>query len=409
MTETKERIDKTKVVISVSGVSKYFSPSKGQRSIKQAFTSFFSSKKDSAVKDGYWALKDVGFEVYKGEFFGIVGRNGSGKSTLLKMIAGVYTPTKGSIDTDGKIVPFIELGVGFNAELTGKDNVFLNGALLGFTRKEMMDMYDDIVSFAELQDHMDIKLKNFSSGMQVRLAFSIAIRAKSDILLVDEVLAVGDSSFQKKCFEIFTALKKEGRTIVFITHDMTAIERFCDRVLVIDKTKARGIYTPNEAGAIYDHLNAKYNTEENDISEVTGKAPSRWGSGEVRLDKVTVFSEGKLSKNNVVEMGEDLEIRMSFTAKTTKKIVIGLAFEDIFGVNIAGPNSIGVNLSSKEAVSYKANNIPLVPGEYKVTIAIYDQDIINEYDHLEKSVKLTVTGKSHNIYGKVNLFGKWSI
>lgn len=220
------------VAISVADISKYFNPSGGNHSIKQLITSMFRS--NNKREEGYWALKDINFEINKGEFFGIVGRNGSGKSTLLKMIAGVYTPSSGAIKVNGKLVPFIELGVGFNPELSGRDNVFLNGALLGFTRKEMLGMYDEIVSFAELSEHMEVKLKNFSSGMQVRLAFSIAIRAKSDILLIDEVLAVGDAAFQTKCFEYFSELKKARKTVVLVSHDRTALERFCDKGVLIN-------------------------------------------------------------------------------------------------------------------------------------------------------------------------------
>jgi ABC-2 type transport system ATP-binding protein len=185
-------------------------------------------------KSKFHALKGVSFEVKKGEFFGIVGRNGSGKSTLLKILAGIYQPTEGSIRVDGKLVPFIELGVGFNPELTGKENVYLNGALLGFSRKEIDARYKDIVEFAELEDFMDQRLKNYSSGMQVRLAFSVATRAEADILLIDEVLAVGDADFQRKCFDYFRSLKKKGTTVVFVTHDMSAVKDYCDRVILVE-------------------------------------------------------------------------------------------------------------------------------------------------------------------------------
>lgn len=190
-----------------------------------------------AKKHRQKVLNGIDFEIKKGEFFGIVGRNGSGKSTLLKLLAGVYTPDSGAVEVNGNLTPFIELGVGFNPELSGRDNVYLSAALLGYTRKQVDAMYDDIVSFAELEEHMDKKLKNYSSGMQVRLAFSIAIKAKNDILIFDEVLAVGDYNFQQKCFNFFSQLKKDKHTIVFVSHDQSAVERFCDNALLIEKGK----------------------------------------------------------------------------------------------------------------------------------------------------------------------------
>ncbi|MEI7689562.1 MAG: ABC transporter ATP-binding protein [Candidatus Saccharibacteria bacterium] len=200
-------------------------------------------------------LDGVSFQVNKGDFFGIVGRNGSGKSTLLKLIAGVYTPTAGHIAVNGGLTPFIELGVGFNPELSGRDNVYLNGALLGFTHKQMDSMYDEIVDFAELGPFMDQKLKNYSSGMQVRLAFSIAIKAKNEILIFDEVLAVGDEAFQRKCLNIFEQYRQEGQTVILVTHDMSTVRRFCNRVVLIDCGKVVDIGGPDKVASEYSRLN----------------------------------------------------------------------------------------------------------------------------------------------------------
>ena len=189
-----------KPAIVVKNIHKEFIlPQSKNSSIKSAFVNIVKKNKKTVQK----VLDGVSFNVNQGDFFGVVGRNGSGKSTMLKMLAGVYQPTSGSIEINGKLTPFIELGVGFNPELSGRDNVFLNGALLGFTRKEMELIYDDIVSFAELEPFMDQKLKNYSSGMQVRLAFSVAIKARNDIMIFDEVLAVGDEAFQRKCIDVF--------------------------------------------------------------------------------------------------------------------------------------------------------------------------------------------------------------
>ncbi len=221
------------VAITVRNIHKTFKlPHERYSGAKQLFVNFFNRNRGYEEQK---VLDDISFEIKKGEFFGIVGRNGSGKSTLLKLIAGIYTPDSGLVQVNGSLTPFIELGVGFNHELTGRENVFMNGALLGFSRTEMEGMYDDIVTFAELEKFMDQKLKNYSSGMQVRLAFSIAIRSKSDILLIDEVLAVGDAAFQTKCFDHFYRLKREGRTVVFVSHDRGALEKFCDRGILIEE------------------------------------------------------------------------------------------------------------------------------------------------------------------------------
>jgi ABC-2 type transport system ATP-binding protein len=231
-------------MIEIQGVSKDFLlPHLRNTTLKSRFVKLFRERREMEVQH---ALTDIELEVRRGEFLGIVGRNGSGKSTLLKILAGIYPPTAGRVVTRGRLVPFIELGVGFNPELTGRENVFLNGALLGFSRSEVQEMYDDIVTFAELEDSMDQKLKFYSTGMYVRIAFSVATRARADILLIDEVLAVGDEAFRRKCFDHFHALKRRGVTIVFVTHDMDAVRRFCDRGVMIE-----GSRLVSEGGADY--------------------------------------------------------------------------------------------------------------------------------------------------------------
>ena len=228
-------------IVEIVGVTKTFRiPIESVNMFKQKVVGFLLRKK--GYRD-FTPLKNVSFSIEEGDFFGIVGKNGSGKSTLLKLIAGIYTPNKGHIRTKGKLVPFIELGVGFNPELSGRDNVYLNGALLGFSRKEVDEMYDDIVDFAEMHDFMEERLKNYSSGMQVRLAFSIAIKAKGDILMLDEVLAVGDEAFQKKCYAYFDKLKRENKTVILVTHDMGAVERFCNKAVLIEKDTRKTSYS----------------------------------------------------------------------------------------------------------------------------------------------------------------------
>ncbi len=243
------------IAISVEDVYKSFRlPHEQHSGIKQLIISLFQRKKVRGYENQR-VLKGISFEIEKGDFFGIVGRNGSGKSTLLKILAGIYTPDKGNIQINGSLVPFIELGVGFNPELTGRENVFLNGALLGFNRKQMEAMYDEIVAFAEIGRFMDQKLKNYSSGMQVRLAFSIAIRVKSDILVLDEVLAVGDEAFQRKCYQYFAEIKKNKQTVILVTHSMDTILQFCNKAMLVDKGHKTVIGTPLEIAQIYQELN----------------------------------------------------------------------------------------------------------------------------------------------------------
>ena len=230
----KEIIADNDIAIHVSNLSKSFKlPTERAFGLKQAIFNRIRGVKGFKKQS---VLNDINLDIKKGEFIGIVGRNGSGKSTFLKTLAGIYYPEKGEIIINGSLIPFIELGVGFNPELTGRENVYLNGALLGFSRSEVDNMYDKIWKFAELEEFQDQKLKNYSSGMQVRLAFSIAIRAKGDILLLDEVLAVGDAAFQKKCEDYFRSLHG-NQTVVLVTHSMENITRFCDRAILIEKGK----------------------------------------------------------------------------------------------------------------------------------------------------------------------------
>lgn len=252
------------VVLDVNHVEKWFKlPTEQASGLKQAFINWTKGIKGYEKQQ---VLKDMTFQVHRGEFFGIVGRNGGGKSTLLKIISQIYYPNSGSVHVEGKLVPFIELGVGFNPELTGRENVYLNGALLGFTPEEVDAMYDDIVEFAELEDFMDQKLKNYSSGMQVRLAFSVAIKAQGDILVLDEVLAVGDEAFQRKCDDYFTAVRKDPtKTVILVTHDMGAVKRYCTRAMFIENGEVAVIGDNASVAERYTLANLEEERKEQEI------------------------------------------------------------------------------------------------------------------------------------------------
>ena len=261
---------KNSYAVKVRDVKKsFYLPHHKNNSLKSTITQAFKSKEKGG--EMLHALDGISFNIEKGDFFGILGRNGSGKSTLLKIISEIYRPTSGSVHHSGKLVSFIELGVGFKAELTGRENVYLNGALLGFSKDEMAKMYDEIVEFAELERFMDQKLKNYSSGMKVRLAFSVAIRAKADILILDEVLAVGDASFQQKCGDYFETLKNDGKTVVLVTHSMGNVRKFCNRAVVIEGGKVIFDGGPDDAADEYLRLFEK--TKEPAADEPLIEAP----------------------------------------------------------------------------------------------------------------------------------------
>jgi ABC-2 type transport system ATP-binding protein len=364
------------VVIKVEHVSKDFIlPHEKVNSIKGLFTGLAKGKARK-TKETQHALRDVSFEVKKGEFFGIVGRNGSGKSTMLKMLAGIYQPTKGKVYTNGKLVPFIELGVGFNPELTGRENVYLNGAMMGFSEKQIDAMYDDIVEFAELAKFMDQKLKNYSTGMQVRLAFSVAIKAQADILLVDEILAVGDADFQRKCFEYFRSLKKERKTVIFVTHDMNAVREYCNRAMLVNKSRVEGMGRPEDIAQKYSQLFI----EENPAGGTDVKPGNRWGNGKATYYKISV----KLQGSNVI-------INASVHANTDlNNLLYGVHVFSSDGTELTATNNRMVDLPDIEKLS-KGERLELQweilnifnDGKYFITVTLVDSvgtvcDWVNE-------------------------------
>jgi ABC-2 type transport system ATP-binding protein len=388
-------------VIEVVNLNKTFHSESSSRTIKEAFINLgnaaLGKKSYHSKKGDYTALKGVSFAVKKSEFFGIVGRNGSGKSTLLKILAGVYSPTNGSVRTSGKLTPFIELGVGFNPELSGKDNVYLNGALLGFTRKQMDAMYDEIVDFAELNEFMDTKLKNYSSGMQVRLAFSVAIRAQSDILLLDEVLAVGDAAFQKKCFDYFMQLKKNKQTVILVTHDMSAVRQYCDRVALIDKGVVKFLGTAERGAQEYQKMFSEDLSKSVNQTGTVKAKEDRWGSGSLKA----TASKVKLNKDSI-------QIDVDYKAFTNlDTAILGFTIYNSKGVNILEGNTLRMRQpvgSIKKGMSYSISwEIPniLATGTYNIAVACCDLSATKFYDWLNNAAEFTIE-KHGNTAGVVD-------
>lgn len=309
MTETNKDFTKNPVVLSVEHVSKSFKlPTEQATGLKQACINWFKGIKGYKEQR---VLKDISFEVHQGEFFGIVGRNGGGKSTLLKLISQIYCPDNGSIQVHGKLVPFIELGVGFNPELTGRENVYLNGALLGFTRAEVDAMYDDIVEFAELDEFMDQKLKNYSSGMQVRLAFSVAIKAQGDILVLDEVLAVGDEAFQRKCDNFFREISADPtKTVILVTHDMGSVKKYCTRAMMIKDGEVSCIGDKESVADQYTLANLEAENKDNKRKAAEAKKKGEYPEGlnaRCPLLRTYAVSTPMLTSNDMFEFAVEYQ------------------------------------------------------------------------------------------------------
>ena len=350
------------IAIKVSGVGKTFQPQSSSGTIKEAFISLGRKIKGSNAplrhQGEYTALKDISFEVNKGDFFGIVGRNGCGKSTLLKILAGVYTPSKGTVQVNGKLTPFIELGVGFNPELSGRDNVFLNGSLLGFTRKQMEEMYDDIVDFAELHDFMDTKLKNYSSGMQVRLAFSVAIRAESDILIIDEVLAVGDEAFQQKCLRVFEEYKESSRTVILVTHDMNNVRSLCNKAMLINEGTVKFTGDVNKVADLYSDTNV------NKPAGIVEQAKKQ----ETPIKKKPSMKISTLNNKKIYKPSEELVLDITLLKPIQNNQYMGVAIHDSHGAYIFGSNTKGNNPDG--LVVRHTISLDIGPGKYYINTAI---------------------------------------
>ncbi|MBI2588980.1 ABC transporter ATP-binding protein [Candidatus Saccharibacteria bacterium] len=358
------------------------------------------------------ALSDINFEVKKGEFFGIVGRNGSGKSTLLKIIAGIYQPTSGRVQVHGSLTPFIELGIGFNPELTGRENVFLNGAILGLTRKEVKAKYHEIVAFAELQKFMDQKLKNYSSGMQVRLAFSIAIQAHNDILLIDEVLAVGDAAFQRKCFGVFKDIKNHGKTVIFVTHDMGAVQEYCDRAMMIADSHMLIIGKPREVALRYEVANSA-----SEQSVQTGPTKSsRPLNPPLKLLNLKTRSPKKATSH--FERGEDILVDIDFRVHNLNEPV---QF-NLFLVRPDGRYLAGINTTSdlgqfkpqegKNRITCRLKAGQLTKGDYFVNAAVYNHaskliDVLDTSYDIKVPI-ITILEGSSTQNGEFYISGSWS-
>lgn len=355
------------VALRVSHVSKQFKlPYEKTNSLKGALFNLIRRQNGYTVQH---VLKDVSFEIKKGDFFGIVGKNGSGKSTLLKIISRIYTPNDGTVQVNGKLVPFIELGVGFNPELTGRENVYLNGAMLGFSKEEIDDMYDDIVDFAELGDFMEQKLKNYSSGMQVRLAFSVAIKSQGDILVLDEVLAVGDEAFQKKCQDYFFEAKREKKTIILVTHSMSDVRKFCNKAMLIQDGVIAKFGLPDDVASAYSDYFLEQ--QQKAVQKDNEAVRLEHGNG-IRMIDARLETDGKATQ--LLDINQNFTMKIIFECeRPVPHGVFAINLIDQQGrVALATSNKINSNEGAfskgRHEIDFDIENV-LASGDYHVNIA----------------------------------------
>jgi ABC-type polysaccharide/polyol phosphate transport system ATPase subunit len=363
------------VVIEARGVGKTFRiPEHRVDSLKERATRPFTRM----VYRELQALRDVSFDVHKGEFFGIVGRNGSGKSSLLKIMASIYRADAGRVRMAGRLAPFIELGVGFNLDLTARENVALNGVMMGLTRREAARSLDAVLEFAELEDFVELKLKNYSSGMLVRLAFATMIEAEADVMLIDEVLAVGDAAFSQKCMDVFRERRRAGKTIVLVTHDMSTVQSFCDRAMLLHDGERVYIGDAEETALRYYRLNFHGGVAEtpqvNPDSGLTEAPPGAIPDVNVRvLDGWIEDASG--GRTNIVEQGQPIRLHALFEARHELVApVFGFHFHDNDGARIFGFNkTLGIDDPDRDLletgrrvrISATIEN-RLLPGRYVV-------------------------------------------
>jgi ABC-type polysaccharide/polyol phosphate transport system ATPase subunit len=361
-----------------------------------------------------WALRNVNFEVQHGESIGIIGKNGAGKSTLLKIITSISRPTEGSLYLNGSIASILELGIGFHPDFSGRDNVYLNCALHGYTREETHELIPKIIKFSELEDYIDLPVRMYSTGMALRLAFAVSTEVDPDILIVDEALAVGDEHFRNKCLDRMNAYKDKGKTILFVSHDLATVRYFCSRVVLIDKGKMLACGKPEEV--LDQYLEMVHH-------EKTASAPSlsstpRWGSGEVEIEQ-TVLKKSSGNVAAVFDTFDEVDLELHYQVKTpVDGAVFGCLIYKSDGTYVHGSNHHWqdggmtlqlTNPGERGVVRCRIPKIPLLPGEYYLTACCYNhsQAFPQAVDHWERACRFTISERMSTQHGMIALDTQW--
>ena len=393
-----------KSAVSIDGLWKYF---RLYHEKNQYLKSTMLSGRRSRF-DEFWALKDISFEIPEGSTFGIIGSNGSGKSTLLKCLAGILTPDKGTLKVNGRISALLELGAGFHPDLTGRENVFLNGAILGMTNREIENNFDDIIEFAGLGQFIDTPVKNYSSGMVVRLGFAVATNVDPEILIIDEVLAVGDESFQHRCHEKIESFRKDGKTIILVSHGLSQITQLCTTAAWLERGSLRMLGSSYEVVSEYTGVSheARPKVDSEEIGE-------RWGTGEADITSVQLLNR---QNQEVVdfETNKPAIIRISYSCPVPiKDAVFGIRITHLHGTVMWGSNTkrrgiVIPTLTGTGYIDLEIESLPLLEGTYDLTVALSDMSEIHEYDHWERRTRFNVN--QHGIFdeGLVHPSSMWS-
>jgi lipopolysaccharide transport system ATP-binding protein len=402
-----------------------------RRSLQESFIGLF--RPNRGHREAFWPLRNISFAIHPGESVGIIGPNGSGKSTLLKVLSGVINPTEGDLFVNGRISSLLELGAGFHPELTGRDNIYLNGSIYGFNRAQMDRRLKEIINYAELGDFIDTPVKHYSSGMYVRLGFAVAIHTAPDLLLVDEVLAVGDSSFQRKCLTSIQQFCERGGTLILVSHDLNSIQTICRRAIWLEHGELQADGRPTDVVMEYiRHLMAKEteleqqlaaaepgadesSTDEADAEAATNQAAMRrFGNGRVRITKVELCNDrGEVQSH--FQSGAPLTIRLSYETQTVvERPVFGIAIFHQQGFHITGPNTkvAGLPLPRIEGagvITYRVPALALLEGAYLLSVAVVNDTDTEYFDYHDRLYPLQIF-RAHGAetYGLVTLNGAWT-
>lgn len=398
--------------IRLRNVSKRFAFTRdAPQSVLEWVIATFSRRRRTRSTD-LWAVHDVSFDIMPGQSVGIVGRNGSGKSTLLKLISRIIQPTSGEIMVRGRISALLELGAGFHPDLTGRENIYLNASVLGLERKETEALFDKIVEFSELGEFIDMPVKHYSSGMYMRLGFSVAIHVQPDILIIDEILAVGDQSFQAKCMDQIMKMKRNGTTIIFISHDLKNVARLCSEVIWLDRGEVR---MAGLAEHVLSHYNDYIYHQVGDRLTVSNEFGGfrRWGTQQIQITAVRLINEAG-EEATIFHTDDSLTIEMDYVAhEPIDEPEFGLAIHSLGGVHITGPNSRSGGLTfgvvdKAGTVRYEIHRLPLLAGRYQLTVAVHDSVVPLAYDYHEAAYSFRVIeGRTEEREGIITLDATW--